>query len=323
MTNSNPSVLAVVLNWNNFDDTAECLQSLSAQAYPVLSTLIVDNGSTDGSFERLAAAWKGKAEFLRSDENLGTAAGYNIGIRAALERGLDYVLLLNNDVVLKPGLIEALLPAFEAIPRLATVSPIVTYYEDPGMVWFAGGIYNALWGLSRHRLLEKPLNSADHMLGRLYPTDYVPTCAAMTATAVFADVGLLDERFFLGHDDIDWGIRLKRAGYQLRVVGRPLVAHKISVSSGSRGSNVFSPLQAYHYARGSVLIGRKWARGWRRGPYLAGQVLGRLPLYCGRMIVARRPAGVPAYLRGLRDGLGARGDAAAGAAQGPTSTTGG
>jgi GT2 family glycosyltransferase len=124
----------------------------------------------------------------------------------------------------------------------------------------------------------------------------------MTPAAVYRSVGMLDGDFLLGHDDIDWALRLRDAGYELRVIGEPLVRHKVSVSAGVRGSNVLQPLQAYHYARGSMLVAAKHRRGWRTFPYIAGQVLIRLPFYTVQMLRARRPGGVPSYLHGLQDG---------------------
>jgi GT2 family glycosyltransferase len=297
-----PPVTAIVLTWNNFADTDECLRSLASQTYPALSVLLVDNGSTDGSLKRLRQAWAGRYSIVETGQNLGVAGGYDRGIEEAMRGDAAYVLLLNNDVVLRPEAIEAMLPAFEAEPRLATLSPIITYYDQPGRVWFAGGAYFALLGLTRHRFLGRPLEEAEPVLGRLTVTDYVPTCAAMTAADAFREVGLLDERFFAGHDDVDWGLRLKRAGRKAMLLGRPLAAHKVSASVGVRGSNVFAPTQAYHHARGSMLLAAKYARGPRLLPYMAGQLLVRLPFYAVQMTAAGRPAGVAAYVRGLLNG---------------------
>jgi GT2 family glycosyltransferase len=295
-------VTAVVLTWNNFADTDECLRSLASQSYPALTVLLVDNGSTDGSLERLRQAWSDRCAIIETGENRGVAGGYNRGVEAALDREADYLLLLNNDVVLRPGAIEAMLPAFEAEPRLATLSPIITYYDQPDRIWFAGGVYLGLLGLSRHPFLGRPLQEAEPVLGRLTKTDYVPTCAAMTAASVFREVGLLDERFFSGHDDVDWGLRLKRAGRKAMLLGRPLAAHKVSATVGVRGSTVFAPTQAYHHARGSMLLAAKYARGPRLLPYMAGQLLVRLPFYSVQMAAAGRPAGAAAYVRGLLSG---------------------
>jgi GT2 family glycosyltransferase len=303
MSDESPHVTAVVLTHNNFSDTDECLRSLSRSKYPALSVIIVDNGSTDGSFERLGAAWGKTARLIRSETNAGVPAGYNLGIREGLASGAAFVLLLNNDVVVDPLLVEALLPAFEAAPRLGIVSPIITYYESQERVWFAGAVYNRFLGISRHELLARPMSAAGNVLGLLFASDYVPNCSAMVPAQAFRELGLLHEGFFVGLDDIDWCLRLRQAGYEVRVAGRPLVAHKVSATIGERGSNVLTRAQAYHYARSSMLLAARWSKGWRLPPYLAGQLLVRFPYYSLQMALRKRPGGIASYARGLRDGM--------------------
>ncbi|HXH20716.1 MAG TPA: glycosyltransferase family 2 protein [Dehalococcoidia bacterium] len=303
MRDEAPPVAAVVLTWNNFSDTDECLRSVANLHYQRLSVVVVDNGSTDSSAERLEGVWGGRAKFVRNHANLGVAAGYNAGIREALAQGAEYVLLLNNDVVVDPGLLDALLPAFEAEPRLGTISPLITYYENRERLWFAGAVYNRFLGLARHVYLSRPVTAASKRLGRLFESDYVPNCSALTPAEAFRRAGLLDEAFFLGLEDIDWCLRLRSLGYRIRVCGRPLTAHKVSASAGFRGSNVLSPAQAYHYARGSILLGRRWSPGIRFVPYFAGQLLVRFPYYSLQMAIHGRPRGIPSYLRGLWDGF--------------------
>src|SRR5438105_7672117 len=98
-----PLVYVVVLNWNGWRDTARCLASLRASSYPRLHVVVVDNGSTDGSPQRLAplldAPW---GELVEAGRNLGFTGGVNIGLRLVLERGADYAFLLNNDATVAP-----------------------------------------------------------------------------------------------------------------------------------------------------------------------------------------------------------------------------
>jgi len=91
-----PLIYSVVLTWNNFEDTDECLRSLVAQTYPRHRIIVVDNGSSDGSRERLRERWQDEAGFLLSDRNLGCGGGYAFGIREALNRGADYVAIVEQ-----------------------------------------------------------------------------------------------------------------------------------------------------------------------------------------------------------------------------------
>src|SRR4051812_28779275 len=112
-----PQIAAVVLNWNNYQDSRDCLLSLQQATYPRLRVVLVDNGSSDGSGEQLAAEFPG-ADFMSNTTNLGFARGCNVGTRHALAHGADYVLLLNNDTVVTAGFLEPAVATAEADPRV-------------------------------------------------------------------------------------------------------------------------------------------------------------------------------------------------------------
>ena len=122
-----PSVAAVVLNYNGKDVTLEALKSLTAMDYPAYHLVVVDNGSTDGSYEAIAERYPQVAQ-VRTEENLGPAGGANLGIRWALDRGHDYVMLLNNDIEVEPPWLGALVEALThgCMTRVALGTP----YED-------------------------------------------------------------------------------------------------------------------------------------------------------------------------------------------------
>ena len=107
-----PSVTAVVLNWCNYDDTVDCLDSLLNCEYKNLDILLVDNGSVDDSFERLNTSFP-QIQFLQTGENIGYAGGNNRGIEKALHRDIDYVLVLNNDTILDPQSVSQLVNVAE------------------------------------------------------------------------------------------------------------------------------------------------------------------------------------------------------------------
>ena len=119
-----PLVYVVVLNWNGWRDTALCLASLSASNCPNLHVVVVDNGSTDGSPERLAplleAPW---GELIQVGCNLGFTGGANLGLRVALERNADYAFLLNNDATVAPDCIATLVQEAERRPEIGLVGP--------------------------------------------------------------------------------------------------------------------------------------------------------------------------------------------------------
>src|SRR5439155_1420594 len=123
-------VTAVVVHWRDAEDTRGCLESLAAE--PGLDVVVVDNGARP-PLGALAAP----VVCLRSEENLGYAGGANLGIAAALERGADTVLLLNNDARVLPGATAAAVRVLASDPRVAVVGPKVLAREDPSRLWLA------------------------------------------------------------------------------------------------------------------------------------------------------------------------------------------
>src|SRR5829696_3281712 len=135
------NVIAVVLSWNGRDDTLACLRSLENEGAEVI---VVDNASSDGTADAIA-----DVEVIRNERNLGYAGGMNVGIRAALERGADAVLLLNNDVEVEPGAVAALA---EALDGAGALCPVVVFADEPGRVWYAGASFDPRRGYNgRHR----------------------------------------------------------------------------------------------------------------------------------------------------------------------------
>jgi len=298
-----PRVCVAVLTWNNWADTDECLASLLQQDYANYFVVVVDNGSRDGSLERLRGKWRAQVEFVALAENRGVAAGYNAGIRKGLEEGADYVLLLNNDTTVSPVLVSRLVEGFAQGEGVVAVGPIIVYYDDLQRVWYAGGVYERWLGRTRHLGLHRRVEAFKPKEGQHWETDFVCGCAIMLSGWAIQEVGLLDESYSLYHEDLDWCLRAQAQGYRCLVVGYPLVAHKVSVSAGRRGSNVLAAPSAYFYARNPFKLARKLPGQHNWATFLLGQLFLRLPSYCYQMGIRRDWAGIRSYLAGLRDGL--------------------
>ena len=144
------TTIAVVLNWNNEPDTAACLESLAADGLPMAQVVLVDHDSADGSGTRLHARFP-EARYLQTGANLGYAGGNNAGIRQALAMGADWVLVLNNDTVIEPGMVGALVAAGESHARAAAIAPKILRFDDPTILWFDGGYFSKMRALGGHR----------------------------------------------------------------------------------------------------------------------------------------------------------------------------
>lgn len=194
----------VILNWNRRQDTLDCLTSLVGQSLPAglaLHTLVVDNGSRDGSAEAVQAAFPG-VELLALPANLGYARGVNAGLRLALEAGADWTLLLNNDTVAEPGLVAALVEAALASPDIGMLAPTVVYHDRPSQVWPSAG-----W---RRRLTLAAFDStADPPSREPYDVDWATGCCLLVRRQLWEQVGPLDPGFRVYYEDHDLCLRAR------------------------------------------------------------------------------------------------------------------
>ncbi|WKZ32485.1 MAG: glycosyltransferase family 2 protein [Thermodesulfobacteriota bacterium] len=226
-----PKVSIIVLNWNGYKDTAECVQSLKKAAYPDLEIIVVDNGSVDGSLNALKRRFPSGIRFIGTGKNLGFAGGCNAGIRQALQDGADYVLLLNNDTVVAPDFVKELVAAAEVEPRAGILCSKVYFHDRPDVVWYSGAYFNSLLGWGRHLGFNRkdPGGSGAMETGR--PTG----CAMMVTRELCERTGLFDEDYFCYAEDLDWGMRAKKSGFKVLYVPSSKVWHKVSASSGAVG----------------------------------------------------------------------------------------
>ena len=218
----------VVLNWNLAADTLACVQSLLIDGFQPADILVMDNGSTAGRGTLAAGLPPGVGQ-LYLPQNVGFAAGSNVGIAAALDTGAAWLLLLNNDTLVERGARRALLDA-AATDTFALLSPLILYSDPPPRVWSLGDrrIMGTLLTRSLWRNQPPPTQ-----LPPLLEVDFLTACALMVRADVFARVGLLDEGYFMYAEDADFCLRASRAGFHLGCATEARIAHKVSRSTGS------------------------------------------------------------------------------------------
>ena len=255
-----PRVAAVVLAYNGRDVTLQALASLSGMSYPAYDLVVVDNGSTDGSAEAIAAAFPA-VRVLRTETNLGPAGGANLGIRWALdqrgpESGYDYVLVLNNDIEVDPEMLSELVRAAEADPTVGCVGPKAYYHGDPRRIWSAGGQIRfreaVTWERGQGQLDRGQLDEDAEVA-------YLNGCALLARRAVFEQVGLWDPLFHLAVEDADWCLRARRAGWRCVYAHRARLWHMVSHTTGS-----YRATKTFQTGRSTALFVRRHAnaRQW-------------------------------------------------------------
>ena len=246
------SVAVIVLNWNDYKDTAECVLSLKRTKYPNIEIILVDNGSNDGSDIQLERDFPG-LKLIKLQRNGGYAAGNNAGIRFALERQAEYILILNNDVVVEPDFLSPMVALAEKNPAAGIVTCKAFFQSKNGRVYCTAGSFSWLRcaGVAlapRHREYEGEV-------------EYISGCILLIRRDVFDTVGMLDERFFMYFEDLEFSRRVCRH-FKLFYTPRGVVYHK---SGGGDGWTNYTETYLYYTARNRFWVFRQeqlWYRSY-------------------------------------------------------------
>ena len=245
-----PKVTIILVNYNGSSDTCECLRSLAQITYPSYNIVVIDNGSRDVHEAHELQKSFPDMTMIRSDENKGFAGGNNIGIRVAQERGSDYVLLLNNDTTADAKFLDAMVAAAETDARIGIVGAKIYYHAEPEMIWYDGGSFSWNKGVRHTHIGTRDMRSGD---ATPRSTDFITGCAMLVRMSALKKIGLLEESFFMYHEDADWCLRARKEGFLLVVAPEAHVWHKIARSAVTMGE----PKIHYYDARNSLLLARR------------------------------------------------------------------
>lgn len=241
----------LLVNFNGLEDTQKCLRSLAAITVPT-HTVVIDNASEVDPTLQLRAEFSW-TNLVRRDTNGGWSGGNNAGIRYALERGADFVLLLNNDTIVDRHIIERLLAAATTCPNFGILGPIIRYMDEPDQTMTDGVMFNRPGYPGFFQRKPVPVQAADPPV--VEEVDIINGCAMMIRAEVFQRIGLIDDRFFLIHEEADFCLRAQRAGFRCGVLAEPLVWHKGSSSFKQSGKR----WQRYYDTRNLGLLLTKHA----------------------------------------------------------------
>ena len=248
-----PKVAIVILNWNTWEVTRDCLVSLQKLEYSNYDTLLIDNGSSDGSAKKLSALFP-DLKIIQNHRNLGFAGGNNVGIRYAMQHEAEYVLLLNNDTIVSPSFLSKMISAAEADPKIGILNPTIFYCEPSDRIWYAGGGFNHWRGFAQHYGMRK--RGAPHFL-RSREVTFITGCAFLIRSEVISRIGLLDENFFLVCEDTDWSLRALQNSFYAMYVADAVIWHKESFTIKERSGKW---VRDFYNIRNALLIARKHAR---------------------------------------------------------------
>jgi GT2 family glycosyltransferase len=223
-----PSVGIVILNWNNLEASTRCLRSLAALTYPRHRVYLLDNASTDGSWEALEREFRNQVVTISNPGNVGFSAGCNPGIRRALADGCDYVLLLNNDcIVVDPGFLESMVTLAESDPSIGLVGGKIVLWPETSRLWSTGGTLD-FWGAERHTgHRETDLGQYDEVA----PREFISGALMLIRRSVVERIGELPEAYFFGKEEWEYSTRARRAGFRLCYQPAARIAHEASNST--------------------------------------------------------------------------------------------
>jgi GT2 family glycosyltransferase len=282
---SRPHVAVVILHWGLWEVTIRCLQSLAHAAFPGKKTLLlVDNTRClDHALAGVVAPLE--VEVHRPDRNLGFARGCAWGIARAMERGADYILLLNNDAVVEPSFLDALLGAADQSPDAGLWCPQIL---SPRKLWYAGGTFSLWSGIP----VQERSKRAAPLRGRPREVDYGTGCAMLIDAAVVNAIGSFDPDFFMYCEDLDFSLRARRAGFKILLVPASLVHHAVTDET-DRVS-----LRIYYSTRNLLEVMRRHA-AWYQWPGFGLNFLVRWVGFFTVLACARRR---PQFIRALASG---------------------
>ncbi len=330
------AVTIVVLNWNGWKDTIECLESLYQMNYPNYNVVLVDNASSDDSLKKIKEYAKGeinvksnffkynsdnkpleifnykKEEFrfgnnvglnyydliiIENQINYGFAEGNNIGIRFALENiNSDYILLLNNDTVVDKDFINYMTEAGEKEENIGILGPKIYYYDKPETIWCVGGIID--WKFARGLHIGE--NEVDRgQYSKIKEFDYISGSAFLIKKEVIEEIGLMNKKFFLYFEESDLALRASKKGYKSVYVPKAKIWHKVSKSGGG----ISKPIGLYYITRNRWIFMKKWSKMSNYIFFIVYQTIGALVLPLFLSVYYGNQKLFMAYYRGMRDGI--------------------
>jgi GT2 family glycosyltransferase len=242
------NVYIITLNWNNEGDTIECVKSLEKIDYGNYKIIVIDNGSSDESVFKIKKQFF-EIKIIENKNNLGFAGGNNAGIKYAINNGADYVLLINNDTTVEENFLDKLVEFGDSDKKIGILGSKICYYDNPSIIWSAGGKVNWLKNKGSHIGLDEIDKG---QFDKIREVGYLTGCCVLIKREVFEKIGALSEDYFLYYEDTDFALRAKNAGYKSIYVPSSKIYHKVSRSTKSGSSSYI-----YYHTRNGLVMSRR------------------------------------------------------------------
>lgn len=292
------SVAIILLSYGRAHDTIECIQTIERSTFTDYDIIVVDNASPDGAADSVMSACP-RITLFRNERNLGFAEGNNVGIRAALERKAQYILILNNDTVVEPDMLGRLVKAAGAHSGVGAVGAKILYADAPATIWYAGGSLHLQSATAAHHGIGLQNTSA---FDQPAACTFITGCAMLVPAKVWRRVGLFDAAFFAYLEDADFCHRVRKAGFTLWYEPSAVLYHKVSSTT-----TWDSPAYTYLNLRNKILFLRKHCLPWAWLAGIPGTVYYILRQASRAVLLKRSRPALKAVVFGLMDGLSSAG----------------
>lgn len=295
------SVAIILVNWNSYEFTNDCIGSLKNATYPNFTTIVVDNGSVDQSGLRLQQEHPDIIT-LFSPDNKGFTGGNNMGFEYAIAHGFDYAMLLNNDTFVAPDFLEHLVSYLDTHPNVGAVQPRIYFNHDRSLLWNGGnGYYKSIgWAYTSG---ENKLTQASHLKVKNMP--WVTGCAFMVRTSILKQIGLLAPNMFIYSEDVDLSFRIRQQGHQLTYIPDSIIYHIAGASNKKKVKDkegTVNPIVHYLNQRNRIWILKKYTP-WYCIPTVIGFNFFYYTLIMGYFAIRRRPKKLMAIIKSIKDGI--------------------
>lgn len=255
-------VYIVLVNWNGYLDTINCISSLLKLNFKDFYIIVVDNDSNDDSVTFIKNYILDNnilnAKCISSGRNGGFSFGNNVGINYALkDEKCQYIWLLNNDTEVDENSLSALKDHLESDARIGICGSVLRYYYERDIIQAVGGLYNKYTGFSSHVLHNKPFSKS--LVNDKHHIDYVVGASMFLSRKSLDCVGLLSEDFFLYCEEVDWCFRFKKFGYIVDYSPQSMVYHKEGAAtlSGPKQSSLRNEYIDKIYLRSNLILAKK------------------------------------------------------------------
>jgi GT2 family glycosyltransferase len=296
-----PSVAIILVNWNSYEFTNDCIISLKKATYPNYTIIVVDNGSVDESGLRLQENHPDIVT-LFSPDNKGFTGGNNMGFTYAIEHGYDYAMMLNNDTFVEANFIEPLVEYLETHPETGAVQPRIYFNHNRSLLWNGGNLYFYPIGWA-YTSGENQLPKPKHLV--IKNMSWITGCAFMVRTSILKQIGLLASNMFIYSEDVDLSFRIRQLNYQLTYIPDSIIYHIAGSSNKKKVKDregTVNPIVHYLNQRNRIWI-QKMYSPWYCIPTVILFNFFYSTLIMGYFAARRRPKKLMAVVNGIKDGI--------------------